>query len=62
MREGKISEGSWWIVPPEIHGPLKQSAVMLSNSKNVAEAKEFLDFLKSKKVEVILHNFGYELP
>jgi molybdate transport system substrate-binding protein len=62
MREGKISEGSWWVVPPEVHGPLSQSAMMLSNSKNVAEAKEFLDFLKSKKVEAVIHNLGYELP
>jgi ABC-type molybdate transport system substrate-binding protein len=36
--------------------------MMLSNSKNVAEAKEFLDFLKSKKVEAVIHNLGYELP
>jgi molybdate transport system substrate-binding protein len=62
MREGKITEGSWWLVPPEIHASIKQSAVMLSNSKNGAEAKEFLNFLKSKKVESIIRNFGYELP
>ncbi len=62
MRDGKIAEGSWWLVPPEVHGPIRQSAVMLSNSKNSTEAKEFLDFLKSKKVEAIIHNFGYELP
>ncbi len=62
MREGQITEGSWWVVPPEVHGPVRQSAVMLSSSKNVADAKAFLDFLKSKKVEMIIHNFGYELP
>jgi molybdate transport system substrate-binding protein len=62
MREGKITGGSWWLVPPEIHGPVRQSAVMLTNSKNSAEVKQFLDFLKSKKVEAIIRNFGYELP
>jgi molybdate transport system substrate-binding protein len=62
MRDGKITEGSLWLVPPEVHGSIRLSAVILSNSKNGAEAKEFLDFLKSKKVETVIRSFGYELP
>jgi len=62
MRDGKIADGSWWLVPSEMHNPIRQSAVMLAGAKDKIAAQAFLDFLKSNKAIAIIRNFGYELP
>ena len=62
LRDGKVTEGSWWLVPSELHSPIRQSAVLLSGAKDKEEAKEFLAFLKSEKAAAIIRGFGYELP
>jgi len=62
MRDGKVSEGSWWLVPSELHKPIRQSAVLLSHAKDEAAAKAFLAFLKSEKARAVMRSFGYELP
>lgn len=62
MRDGKVTAGSWWIVPPEMHNPIRQSAVLLSHAKDPLAAKEFLAFLKSEKARGAMRGFGFELP
>jgi len=62
MRDGKVAAGSWWLVPPELHNPIRQSAVLLSGTKDQAAAKAFLAFLKSEKARAAMRGFGYELP
>jgi molybdate transport system substrate-binding protein len=63
MRDGKVIEGgSWWRVPPEMHKPINQNAVLLTSAKDKAAAKAFLAFLKSEKARVVMRGFGYEVP
>lgn len=62
MRDGKVSSGSWWLVPPEMHNPIRQSAVLLTAAKDPAAAKAFLVFLKSEKAVKVMRGFGYEFP
>jgi molybdate transport system substrate-binding protein len=62
MRDGKVTQGSWWLVPSELHKPILQSAVLMSGAKDQAAAKAFLAFLKSEKARAVMHGFGYELP
>jgi molybdate transport system substrate-binding protein len=62
MRDGKISQGSWWLVPSEMHKPIHQSAVLLSGAKDTAAAQAFLAYLKSEKAKAVMRGFGYELP
>ena len=62
MRDGKISQGSWWLVPPEMHKPIRQSAVLLSGAKDKEAAKVFLEFLKGEKARAVMRGFGYDLP
>ena len=62
MRDGKVTGGSWWLVPPELHKPIRQSAVLLSGAKDQAAAKAFLAYLTSEKARSVMLSFGYELP
>ncbi|GAB1231922.1 molybdate ABC transporter substrate-binding protein [Ferrigenium sp. UT5] len=62
MKNGKVSVGSWWLVPPEMHTPLRQSAVLLNGAQDQAAAQAFLAFLKSEKARKVMRGFGYELP
>ncbi|BCK87065.1 molybdate-binding protein ModA [Sideroxyarcus emersonii] len=62
MRDGKVTQGSWWIVPPELHKPIRQSAVLLSLAKDPVAAKAFLAFLQSEKARAVMRGFGYEFP
>ena len=62
MRDGKVATGSWWIVPPELHKPIRQSAVLLSGAKEPAAAQALLAFLQSEKARAVMRGFGYEVP
>jgi molybdate transport system substrate-binding protein len=62
MRDGKVTAGSWWLVPPEMHNPVRQSAVLLTGAKDPAAAKAFLTFLKSERAMKAMRDFGYEFP
>lgn len=62
MRDGKVTTGSWWLVPPELHNPIRQSAVLLSGAKEQTAARALLAFLKSEKAKAVMRGFGYEVP
>ena len=51
--------GSVWLVPSELHLPIKQDMVILSDS---SAALEFAAFMKSDTVRDILLTSGYLLP
>ena len=61
-KEGKVTEGSWWIVPQDLYTPIKQAAIQLTAAKDKSAAQAFLTFLKSEKAVAIIRSFGYELP
>lgn len=61
-KDGKVTEGSSWIVPAHLYNPIKQSAVQLTAAKNKAAAEAFMKYLKSEKAVAIIRSFGYELP
>ncbi len=59
---GKVSAGSWWIVPSHFYSPIEQGAVMLSSAKDADATKAFLDFLKGPQAATVIRSYGYELP
>lgn len=62
MRDGKVAEGSHWLVPETMHKPIRQGAVLLSGAQDVAAAQAFLAFLKSDKAKAVIRGYGYGLP
>ncbi|HEY6093771.1 MAG TPA: molybdate ABC transporter substrate-binding protein [Gallionellaceae bacterium] len=61
MKDGKIAEGSAWVVPESMHKPIRQDAVLLnSGSKNVA-AVALLKFMREPAAVAIIKAYGYRL-
>jgi len=61
-RDGKQSEGSFWLVPGDMYNPIKQAAIQLTAAKDKEAAQAFLKYLKSEKAVAIIRSFGYGLP
>ncbi|HUW49417.1 MAG TPA: molybdate ABC transporter substrate-binding protein [Sulfuricella sp.] len=61
-KDGKVTEGSAWIVPQNLYSPIRQDAVLLAKGKGKAAAEQFLKYLKSDKAAAIIRSYGYELP
>lgn len=58
---GKIKSGSAWIVPENLHQPIRQDAVVLSKAKDNKAATEFTKYLQSEPVKTIIRSYGYDL-
>jgi molybdate transport system substrate-binding protein len=61
IADGKISSGSGWIVPSELHSPIRQSAVLLEKATKNPAAWALLDFLKTAPALEIIKKYGYDL-
>lgn len=59
MENGRITSGSAWQVPPSMHDPIRQEAVVLSKGKDNAAASALLDYLRSEKARAVMQSFGY---
>lgn len=60
-KDGKLIDGSWWLVPSALHAPLRQDAVILAKGQGKPAAEALLKFLKSDKAKAVIKSFGYEL-
>ena len=58
---GKVSSGSAWILPEELHAPIKQTAVLLKNGAQNPAATALLTYLKSAPALEIIKKYGYDL-
>lgn len=59
MKDGKLAAGSAWIVPDNLHQPIKQDAVILAKGKGKPAAAAWLDYLKGAKAQAVIKSFGY---
>ncbi len=60
-KDGKITSGSAWRVPANLHAPIKQDAVLLNKGKDNAAAKAFLEYLQGPKAAAVIKAYGYQL-
>lgn len=59
MKDGTLSQGSSWIVPAELHAPIRQDAVLLITGKDNPAAVALLAYLKTDKARTLIRGFGY---
>jgi molybdate transport system substrate-binding protein len=59
-QDGRIVAGSAWIVPSELHAPIRQDAVLLDAGERNPAAAALLDYLKLPAVKSLIRSFGYD--
>jgi len=59
--DGRITQGSAWVVPQSMHTPLKQDVVLLNAGKHNAAAHALLKYLQGDNAKTIITRYGYAL-
>ncbi|MES2510825.1 MAG: molybdate ABC transporter substrate-binding protein [Pseudomonadota bacterium] len=57
---GNIKSGSAWIVPDNLHSPIRQDAVLLTKGKDNKAAVALVAFLKTEKAKAVIRSYGYQ--
>jgi molybdate transport system substrate-binding protein len=60
--DGKITEGSGWVVPDTLHDLIRQDAILLKKGEPNPAAIALLKFMKAPEALSIIKNYGYNLP
>jgi molybdate transport system substrate-binding protein len=58
---GKLTGGSGWIVPADLHAPIRQDAVLLTPGADSAAARALLKHLQGDAARAVIRAFGYDL-
>ncbi len=58
---GRIANGSGWIVPNNLHKPILQDAILLKKGAENPAAPALLKFIKSLEAQAIIRKYGYDL-
>lgn len=59
MVDGKIGEGSAWVVPATLHDPIRQDAVLLKTGEGNPAARALLQYLRSDAARRVMRACGY---
>ena len=59
MKDGRIGEGSAWVIPDNLHQPIRQDAVLLTPGKDRPAATALLKYLQGEKARAVIRSFGY---
>ena len=59
VADGRIARGSGWIVPANLHAPIRQDAVLLNPGAANPAAAAFLAYLRSDAARTLLRAAGY---
>jgi molybdate transport system substrate-binding protein len=60
-RDGKLTGGSAWIVPGDLHTPIRQDAVILAAGKGNTAARALMAYLKGEKAKAVIRTYGYDI-
>lgn len=62
VKDPKIAgKGSYWDVPNNLHEPIRQDVILLTNGKDNPAAKALMEFIRGPQAKVIVERYGYEL-
>jgi len=61
MQDGKLTQGSMWLVPSQLYSPIRQDAALLKHGADNAAARALLDFLGTPGAQAIIRSYGYDL-
>lgn len=58
--DGKLKEGSAWLVPAKLHSPIRQDLILLNKGKDNSAAAALLHYLRGEQARAIIQSYGYE--
>jgi molybdate transport system substrate-binding protein len=58
--DGRLTQGSAWVVPASLHTPIRQDAILLNKAKDNPAATALLQYLRGDKARAIVRAYGYE--
>lgn len=61
MADGQITQGSAWVIPSDLHSPIKQNAILLTQGNDNPAATALMNFLRSDKAKLLMRAYGYAL-
>lgn len=56
-----LNKKTTWLVPPELHAPINQDAVLLRFGENAAVAMRFMKYMKDMRTKEVIASFGYKM-
>lgn len=57
-----MKDGKRWEIPPDMHPPIEQAAIVLKSAINKDGARAFLEFIKSETGRATLAKYGFTFP
>ena len=60
MTDGKITQGSAWLVPESLHTPIQQDAILLSKGAANPAATALMNFLRTERAKAVMRAYGYK--
>ena len=57
--DGKLREGSAWVVPANLHAPIRQDAIVLKPGQGNAAATALMQYLRGDKARAVIQSYGY---
>jgi molybdate transport system substrate-binding protein len=60
-KDGRLTRGSAWIVPANLHAPIRQDAVVLTRGQDNPAAVALIKYLKGPQAAAIIQSYGYQL-
>jgi molybdate transport system substrate-binding protein len=60
-KDGKLIDGSYWLVPSKYYNQIRQDAVVLNKGKGQAAVAALIAFLKSPAAAATIKFYGYDL-
>lgn len=59
MEDGRLREGSAWVVPGNLHEPIRQDAIVLKPGQGSEAAAALMQYLRSDKARAVIKSYGY---
>ena len=60
-KDGRLIDGSYWIVPSKYHSPIRQDLVVLEKGQGSAAVAALAGYLKSDAAKAVIKSYGYDL-
>jgi molybdate transport system substrate-binding protein len=57
-----MKDGKRWEIPPDMHPAIEQGAILLKSARNKAQARAFLEFIKTADARATFEKFGFMIP